>query len=602
MKTIMKRRTLRKNLFLSFALIVIAIAGLYLLLFFGRDYKNSKERYLKDWERLVSQIASQTDDYFTSMNNITVQLVYSNIIYESLVAANADASSSNFFDDNSQIKKNCSLLMSAYSSITNQASRVSIFGMQGDYCSVGSSRRNLRTSDILQLDLLKASEKKGGALCILGPFPDPLSEDRNDDRYIYSASRIMKYGYGSYGYVEVQQPYEILNKICIVSPDMEIFVYDDSGNMLYPVNTRTPDSSEQELCRLRLQKVKQQLAAADSCLLKTGDEILGGAKLKNNLILVAAEKQSLLFSDLYQVRNNTVFFTLIVCLLCILIVYSVSGYTSKSVEKLTRAVKNIDFQDYTLPISPDECTTDETRQLAEVTGHMLQKLKQFATLTSEAQARELQATIAALQSQINPHFMNNTLAAISSSALESGNMNVVYMCSHLSRMLLYTLDAEQESTLDTEVEYTRHYLELMRYRYDGELKYDIEIPPSLLSVRVPRLILQPLVENCIYHGFDCDREIRIIQIKGEQKDQLWTVRVTDNGCGFSGEALQRITAEQEKIRALLDSGRSSFMRSEELGVLNTFSRLYILQKTHTVFEIHSSPAGATVIIGGQIHD
>ena len=78
--------------------------------------------------------------------------------------------------------------------------------------------------------------------------------------------------------------------------------------------------------------------------------------------------------------------------------------------------------------------------------------------------------------------------------------------------------------------------------------------------------------------------------------------MTDNGCGFSEEALQKITAEQEKIRALLDSGRSSFMRSEELGVLNTFSRLYILQKTHTVFEIHSSPAGATVIIGGQIHD
>ena len=501
----MKRRTLRKNLFVSFTLIVILIAGLYLLLFFGRDYKSSKDRYLKDWERLVTQIASQTDDYFTSMNNITVQLVYSNIIYESLVAANADTNSSNFFDDNSQIKKNCSLIMSAYSSITNQASRVSIFGMQGDYCSVGSSRRNLRTSDILQLDLLKASDEKGGALCIQGPFPDPLSENRNDGTFIYSASRIMKYGYGSYGYVEVQQPYDILDKICSLSPDMEIFVYDDSGNMLYPLSAQPQNSSEQDIGLTRLQNVKQHLAAADSCLLKTGDEILGGAKLKNNLTLVAVERQSVLYSDLYQVRNTTVFFTLIVCFLCILIVYSVSGYTSQSVEKLTSAVKKIDFQDYTLPISPDECTTDETRQLAEVTGHMLQKLKQFATLTSEAQARELQATIAALQSQINPHFMNNTLAAISSSALESGNMNVVYMCSHLSRMLLYTLDAEQESTLDTEVEYTRHYLELMRYRYDGELKYNIEIPQSILSVRVPRLILQPLVENCIYHGFDCDR-------------------------------------------------------------------------------------------------
>lgn len=600
MKAIVKRRTLRKNLFWSFALIVILIAGLYLLLFFGRDYKSSKTRYLKDWERLVSQIASQTDDYFTSMNNITVQLVYSNIIYESLAAANADTNSSNFFDDNSQIKKNCSLIMSAYSSITNQASRVSIFGMRGDYCSVGSSRRNLRTSDILQLDILKASDEKGGALCIRGPFPDPLSENRNDGRYIYSASRIMKYGYASYGYVEVQQPYEALHRICSVSPDMQVFVYDDSGNMLYPLRNPAQNSSEQDL--LRLQNVKQHLTHADSCLIKADDEILGGAKLKNNLILVAAEKQSVLYSNLYQVRNTTVFFTLIVCFLCILIVYSVSGYTAQSVEKLTSAVKKINFQDYTLPISPEECTTDETRQLAEATGHMLQKLKQFATLTSEAQARELQATIAALQSQINPHFMNNTLAAISSSAMESGNMNVVYMCSHLSRMLLYTLDGEQEATLDSEVEYTRHYLELMRYRYGGGLKYDIEIPPAILSVRIPRLILQPLVENCIYHGFDCDRELRVIQIKGEQKDRTWTVRVIDNGCGFSREALQKITADQEKIRGLLDSGRSSFMRSEELGVLNTFSRLYIRQKEHTVFEIHSSTAGATVIIGGQIHD
>ena len=103
----MKNRSQRKNLFLSFTVVIIAFTTAYLLLIFGRDYQNSKERNLNDRAQLVVQVASQAENYFSLMDNILLQIIYSDAIYESLTAANQDMSPSNYFDINLQAKKNC---------------------------------------------------------------------------------------------------------------------------------------------------------------------------------------------------------------------------------------------------------------------------------------------------------------------------------------------------------------------------------------------------------------------------------------------------------------------------------------------------------------
>ena len=127
----MKHRSQRRKLFLSFTVVIIAFTIAYLLLIFGRDYQNSKERYLNDRAQLVGQVASQAENYFSLMDNILLQIIYSDAIYEALTAANHDLSPTNYFDINLQAKKNCTQDMSAYISITNQISRASIFGVRG---------------------------------------------------------------------------------------------------------------------------------------------------------------------------------------------------------------------------------------------------------------------------------------------------------------------------------------------------------------------------------------------------------------------------------------------------------------------------------------
>lgn len=594
----MKHRSQRRNLFLSFTVVIIAFTIAYLLLIFGRDYQNSKERYLNDRAQLVGQVASQAENYFSLMDNILLQIIYSDAIYEALTAANHDLSPTNYFDINLQAKKNCTQDMSAYISITNQISRASIFGVRGDYCSIGSPRRNLNTSDILELDAVKKAELLNGSLCIQGPSADPLSS--SSDKLYYSASRLSKRGYVSYGYTEVLQSYENLEKICQPAPTVDIFIFDGSEQLLYPAPSYVTVS--EEVLRSRYQEARAHLDSGDTSQFEYEGEIISSIKLNNGFILLAVENRMDLFEYLYHIRNTTFFFAFLVSLFSIWIVYYISKYTSQSVEKLTAAVKKIDFHDYILPLNPDDCTTHETRQLAQATGQMLQKLQQYAVLSSESQMRELQATIVALQSQLNPHFINNTLAAISSAALSSGDFNIVNMCSHLSRILIYTQEVDTATTLKMEFEYTEHYLALMKYRYGDRLEYTLKFDHVLEEIPVPRLILQPLVENCIYHGFNSDRALKKIDISGEADGNTWKIYITDNGRGFSEESKAAIHDGQERIKRLLDSGQASYIRSDELGVLNTFSRLYIRQKQNTVFEIHSTHSGATVTIGGLIYD
>ncbi len=594
----MKNRTQRKNLFLSFTVLIIIFAAAYFWLIFGNVYPHSRERYLNDRRQLVAKVASQVDNYFLLMDDITLQIIYSDAIHEALTLANQDPSDLNYFDSNIQARKECAQAMSAYISITNQISRASIFGIQGDYCSIGAPRRNLNTSDILKLEVLPKARALDGSLCIQGPAPDPLSSQ--NEKLYYSASRIMKRGYAAYGYAEVQQSYETLDQICSLSPTIRVYLFDEQGALLYPALSQSEIS--EEAYSSQYEKARENLTFTDSCLFESKGEVISSVRLKNKFILMAIENRKDLFKDLYHMQNTTTIFALLISVFCILAVYYISKYTSQSVENLTTAVKNIDFHTYVLPLSPQKCTTHETKQLAEATIQMLQKLQQYAALSSEAQARELQATIVALQSQLNPHFINNTLAAISSLAMESENLNIVHMCSHLSHMLTYAQEVNTPATLKTEITYTRHYLSLMKYRYSDLLEYSVDIAAPLLEVKVPRLILQPLIENCIYHGFNSDRTIKRIEIKGELTGNCWKISIRDNGCGFSASSLEAIAKGRKEIRDLLDQGQASYIHSDELGILNTFSRLYILQKENTIFEIHSSASGATVIIGGAIHD
>ena len=183
-----------------------------------------------------------------------------------------------------------------------------------------------------------------------------------------------------------------------------------------------------------------------------------------------------------------------------------------------------------------------------------------------------QAKLQALQMQLNPHFLFNTLHAISSLVHKDAEA-ADRMISRLSDLLRYTLEstAEHEVPLEQELQVLDRYLEIEQTRFGARLTVQKQIAPETLMVLVPNLILQPLVENAIKHGIEPHSRPGLIEISAQRRDQTLVLEIRDNGKGFKDTKRERV------------------------GISNTRERLQQLYPSAHKFEMISAPQeGLTV--------
>jgi two-component system sensor histidine kinase YesM len=159
--------------------------------------------------------------------------------------------------------------------------------------------------------------------------------------------------------------------------------------------------------------------------------------------------------------------------------------------------------------------------------------------------RSREATLKQLQSQIHPHFLYNSLFFIINSAELEDKESVVAMAQNLAEFYRYTTRVENQTVrLRDELDLVRHYLTIQNLRIH-RLKYEISVPEAMMDERIPRLILQPLVENAVIHGIERSMEGDRITITGEQEETYNRLIVEDNGGGVSEEELQRLRKQLE---------------------------------------------------------
>jgi len=157
--------------------------------------------------------------------------------------------------------------------------------------------------------------------------------------------------------------------------------------------------------------------------------------------------------------------------------------------------------------------------------------------------RSREATLKQLQSQINPHFLYNSLFFIINSAAMNDRDSVMSMSQNLAQYYRYTTRVENQFvTLGEELELVRNYLIIQNLRMD-RVQFDIDVPEKMLELELPRLILQPLVENAIIHGIEKSRDGGMITITGKQDDLYNMIFVQDDGAGMSSEQLRDLQAE-----------------------------------------------------------
>lgn len=177
------------------------------------------------------------------------------------------------------------------------------------------------------------------------------------------------------------------------------------------------------------------------------------------------------------------------------------------------------------------------------------------------------AQAVALQSQINPHFLNNTLETINWAAIEllGGRNEISQMASALSRMLRMTLEnSDTVVPISTEMQHCMYYLEIQKKRYEDKFDVDWQIPPEVKECQIIRIVLQPLVENAIYHGIKPLTNKGLITISGRIVGETVELAVTDNGLGMT----------EEELRSLRENMQSDIIKeSRHIGVTNVDQRL-----------------------------
>ena len=232
-------------------------------------------------------------------------------------------------------------------------------------------------------------------------------------------------------------------------------------------------------------------------------------------------------------------------ILCLMISGALSRSIGKPVSQLDKAMAKVKKGDLSIRIHTSR--KDELGRLSESFNQMTCDLQKYLEDTVRKQKDLNKTTLKLYQTQLNPHFLYNTLDTIKWNARINQIPEIAVLAENLAVILRKSISSRPFITLREELETIESYTRIQKIRFTGRFVCETEIPDQLEDCMVPKMILQPLVENAIIHGLD-GRENGYICIYAAQKDGVLSISVTDDGCGMGPEMVEWINSDQPARR------------------------------------------------------
>lgn len=288
--------------------------------------------------------------------------------------------------------------------------------------------------------------------------------------------------------------------------------------------------------------------------------------------------------ELNSIKQITVLIVLICLGLSFPFTLAISGYLTAPIKLLLKSMKR--FQQGNFNERVNFKYNDEIGMLGKGYDSMVENIKELIDKAYVLQIKEREAELDALQAQINPHFLYNTLDTIYWKAQRNGNSEIGEMVYSLSKLFRLSLNRGKGSTLVCrEKELIEHYLMLQKIRYKDHLDYSILIEKDILNMIIPKLILQPFIENSIRHGIEAKEAGGTIKVSGRRTDDKMYFTVEDDGVGMSPEAIEQIMGKsQEKITNESYSSGSYAIKNVNDRLRLNYGENYSLKFTSTLGE------------------
>lgn len=268
---------------------------------------------------------------------------------------------------------------------------------------------------------------------------------------------------------------------------------------------------------------------------------------------------------------------------------SVTKFISRIKRKDVREVsERLEIGGYTEIVTMAEEFNSMLDRIGELTGRLIAA----NTRVLEAELVKKHTEVTMLQSQINPHFLYNTLESVKGMAIEAGATRVVDMTKALGRMFKYAVKADEVVPLAEEIDILKAYIFIQQIRFRDRFVAEYSLEENALQCMIPKMILQPLVENAVTHGLEMKKSGGKIDIIAAANEGLLEIRISDNGAGIGENDLRRI---QEILGRTDNVEDFKTMRSQPIGLRNVQTRIKLLHGLRYGVSLESRVDGGTKV-------
>ncbi len=600
------KKSVRTTLQFVFFLLVTVVFLVYISYFIISESRKIKTRAFETVSRDTQTASAFMDEEIKSVNTVMQNVAYSNLVKEHfLVYMNRPFSSGDGNYSEMQNIKVLTDLLTAIMGPSRPVDQIYLYSLEGGCVGVGLDNSN--TSDHVDdkpwYDDLKNSENNRLVFCDRDERLTKFFTYEDGSRFLTVASVYQSTYYKPQGVIEVKHSISSLisklKKIDTGAYNEKIYIYDQTGKSIYSF---TNDNMAEEYAALVAGNEQPAYDEPRHISYNGNTHLFVNTSSYSGFTTVIAIDNNDVYRPIYDyIKANLLIFTGFIVLI-LLLSYVVSRIITIPVMKMYSNISSLHTdKESMLTGSLEKIDTNiiELDTLYSAVMDMHDRAKASMNREIVLNNQRLQSQILALQSQMNPHFLYNSLATISAMADEGMNDEVTKMCQTISRILRYiSSDKDPLVPVNEDVSHAKDYLECMKMRYEDDLIYSINIPDEMKDIKIPKLCLQLIVENSIKYATKNVRAPWIISIDGRMTGIYWEITVKDNGPGFNEADLKEIN---DKIEYINKTDMLPGLEINGMGLMNIYIRFKTLYHGKHIFRVSNyAEGGALVTIGGEL--
>ena len=571
---LMRFRSIRTSIIFSFAVLIVFALMIFLVLSLRFTREAVLENSTEYTSQLIGQVNNDIDSYIGYMENISV-----------IVADNSDVWDYLFGKELSEEREKelPERILGVFRTITdtrNDIVNIALLPRKREaLINQGRARLNPYIN-VSELAWYQEAEAAGGETVISSSHVQNAIFGSYDWVVTLSRNISRKDDPEAGGIFFVDLNYSAISDLCerlSLGNRGNIYILDENGGIVYHPQQQLIYSGMKKELITEVMETKES-----SFLSKDGRLYTVSRSEQTGWIVVGVSMVPELMHRADEARKIYLVIALALFLAALALAYLLSDEITKPIKALEKSMKEVEKGNFA-HAALDVREENEIGHLSRNFNMMTEEIKNLMVQRDREQQIKRRSELKALQSQINPHFLYNTLDSIIWMAEWGKNQEVVRMTSSLAKLLRRSISNEQEVvTVAEEAAYTETYLSIQKMRYKDKLEYEILVDPEIMQEKVIKLILQPLVENAIYHGIKYKEGKGLIRIRGFRKGDQMILLVQDDGKGMDVEALAHIFEKHTRDT-----------RSNGVGLNNVNERIQLYYGEEYGISFQSSPGKGT---------